>query len=316
MAAVVNEHIPIFSQRGFTCGPDILFTVLFESDVLRPYFKPFLDRSPAALLASKDQLKRALGLAVKRYMKMTTAPSLRPSLLRTTSTNAGEGKEVLNILSECGPDNIGMRPGILKKLVREVFTDDALNAFDFKQPVRVGSLPDDAIKPSAIKAETIFALIFELDFFKGIPVEADNNNWYERRYGGINLTRKTSSGHIVAFLKRGGEWYFADNEVGWLHKMKDQRFVPDHVIKAIQENMGRSEPFSPLLLSALPIEVDPNVTHLRYTLNADGASYTGTEYTDAFDESQGYLAAGEVHILMTPSAGGRRKTRRRRRRSA
>ena len=313
-AVAAAAPIPMFSQRGFTCGPDSLFTVLFESDTLRPFFEPLLARSPARLLASKEELKRALGLAIQRYQKMSVAPRTGPPLLRSESTNAGEAKAVLNIVSECGPDNIGMRPGILKKVIHEILPNDALDVLGSKHLIQVASLPDVAVKPAAIKDDTVFALIFELDFFKPIPAPMNRENEYEnfmRRYGAaVNLSRKTTTGHIVAFFKRDGAWYFADNEVGWLHKMTDQSFVPDHLLPAIKDAMGSTAPFSPLVLAVPPADADPDRTHLRYTLIAGDAHYTGTDTAGEFDTEYGYLGAGEVHVLMKPTGGRRRATRR------
>ena len=306
----------MFSQRGHTCGPDSLFTVLFDTSALRTYFGPLLERPPTRLLRSRDQLLRALGLAIQRYQKMRDAPRTGPALVRVASTNAGEAKEVLDIISECGPDNIGMRPGILKKVVHEVIMDDAFNVFEGRLPFRVASLPDSAIRPLAIRTDDIVALIFELDWYKPIPVENSNNN--NNRYsrwsrGGARLdrSRKTQAGHIVAFVKRRGDWYFADNEIGWLHKMKDQSFVPDHVIKAIKENTGGKD-FSPLILTALPEEADPNELQLNHTLLADDTFYTGSDAAGSFDDSYGYLAGGEVHVIMRAPRGGTRRIRKRR----
>lgn len=310
-SAALAPH-PMFSQRGFTCGPDVLFTVLFESDALRTYFAPFLERSPARLLASKDQLKRALGLAIQRYMKMISAPPKSPYLLRTESTNTGEGREVLDIFSECGPEDIGMRPGYLKKVIREIFLDDAFMAFDSKHPIRVLSLPDARLKHSIVDKDRVFALIFELDYYPPVPRKEYNSNSEneERRRGGINLSRKTSGGHIVAFFKRGGVWYFADNEVGWLHAIKDGAFVAGHVIKGIQDQMGGGT-FSPLILGALDESINPDVTHLRHTIIAsDGATYTGTEVPCVFRDDLGYFATGEVHVFMTVGGGRRGRSRR------
>ena len=203
-AVATATPIPMFSQRGFTCGPDSLFTVLFESDTLRPFFEPLLVRSPSRLLTSKEELKRALGLAIQRYQKMSVAPHTGPPLIRTTSTNAGEAKTILNIVSECGPDNIGMRPGILKKVIHDILPNDALDVLGSKHLIQVASLPDVAIKPAAIKDDAVFALIFELDFFKPVPLPPDPENEYEnfmRRFGAtVNLSRKTITGHIVAFF--------------------------------------------------------------------------------------------------------------------
>jgi hypothetical protein len=312
----------MFSQRGHTCGPDALFTVLFDASALRAYFGQLLERPPARLLRSKDQLRRALGLAIQRYQKMHAAaasPSAGPALVRIASTNTGEAKEVLDILSECGPDDIGMRPGILKKVVQEIIMDDAFDVFEGRLPFRVASLPDSSIRPSAIKTDDVVALIFELDWYKPVPIESNSDN--ERNYrnwrGGarLNASRKTTAGHIVAFVKRGDAWYFADNEVGWLHKMRDQSFVPDHVIKGIKDDLGAKE-FSPLILTALPDDADPDILHLNRTMLADNTFYTGSDAAGSFDESYGYLAGGEVHVIMrTPRGGTRRSVRMRRVRS-
>lgn len=306
----------MFSQRGHTCGPDALFTVLFDASALRAYFGPLLERPPARLLRSKDQLRRALGLAIQRYQKMRSAPRVGPALVRVASTNAGEAKEVLNIVSECGPDNIGMRPGILKKVVHEIIMDDAFDVFEGRLPFRVASLPDSSIRPPAIKTDDVVALIFELDWYKPVPIENsdDNNNRYGRWGRGgarLNASRKTTAGHIVAFVKRGGAWYFADNEVGWLHKMRDQSFIPDHVIKAIKENMVGDE-FSPLIMTTLPDDADPDALHLNRAMLADDAFYTGSDAAGSFDDLNGYLAGGEVHVIMRASRGGHRTRRKKR----
>jgi hypothetical protein len=265
-------------------------------------------------------MKRALGLAIQRYQKMKSverAPVVTPLLKRAESTNTGEAKKVLNIISECGPDDVGMRPGFLKKVIHEIVTYNLMDVLPTPPPVRVISLPNVGIKPSAIKTDDVFALIFELDYYKPVPLEdSNNNNWYERynrRYGTINESRKTIGGHIVAFFKQDGIWFFADNELGWLHVMKDQSFVPDHVIKAIKDALSTND-FKPLTLSSFP-NTAPNNIELNHMLIADDVFYTGSEtaFETIFDDENGFFTGGEVHIFMKPS-GGRRTRRVHRRR--
>jgi hypothetical protein len=303
--------LPMFSQRGYTCGPDTLFTVMFEADPIRRYLLPLLERSPSRLIASKDALKRALGLAIQRFQKMKSverAPVTGPLLKRAESTNTGEAAKVLNIVSECGPDDIGMRPGFLKKVIHEIFTYNLLELFPTPNPARVVSLPEKGVKPSAIKTDDVFALIFEVDYYKPEPVEENYENWFERRFGAVNASRKTIGGHIVAFFKQDGVWFFADNEVGWLHRMKDQSYVPNHVIKAIKDSLAGDD-FFPLTLSPLPQDAPLDI-ELRHMLMADNVIYSGSDSgaTLEFDDQNGFFAGGEVHVLMAPS-GGRRHTR-------
>lgn len=319
VAAAVSPPRIMFSQRGSTCGPDSLFTILFESDGLRDEFAPYLEGYMN--VASSSPLHHALALAIQRYRKMKTAGWTwsEEEPFRRKSANEGEGAEALRILSECDPHiNIGMKPGTLKQLTHTIIESDALD-IPLSSKFHVASLPGTA---PAIDTNNIIAILLEFDQYvntEDVYSSVNDGEILTNDYAENRLDKKRkhrSAGHITAFLKHAGEWYYADNIVGWLHKIRVPEYVENNII--------------PIILSGGSIQL--GVTRdesqisddLYLAIAANGKVYIGTP--ELLDDSDGpdsvidwsayHFGLAEAHIFAYKKmgGGGSKKTRKQRRR--
>lgn len=332
-AATANtgpSYLPSFSQRGSTCGPDSLFTILFETDGIRDRFRPLLEGGVAT--NTTTPYKKALSLAVQRYRRMKAGPHAPPAFrTRRESRNEGEGSSVLNIISECDPTNIGMIPGKTKDVIRRIVSGGELGVplADLIQVVSLPSVGDPAIDP----ARTI-AILMEYDKYNAAhnvyttfywedgvkQYEIDENVYEAKKDLRLQPERKhRTAGHIAAFLKREGIWYYADNEVGWLHKIKNQAFVESHLLPTLQSDV---KSIALGWLREEEEEEEPTGPSLLFGIAAGDRVYTGAsdlaEDLDVIDWSYDHFGAVEAHVFMIKEkamGGGARRTRRFKRRA-
>lgn len=347
-----NRPIRMFSQRSVTCGTDVLFTILFEAEPIGKYFTPLIAKAPARLMAHKNEFVSALGHAIARYKKMRALPA--PSdldtsrLKRSNSLNVGEGIRILKMITgSCfeGTSEQNMIEALSYIIDRNVYENLPPGMFSFT------SLPNPHTDPVSLKMDRVFAIIFGLSYFNPPPK-------YRRtlRYNGDNTYYETESnsdedndndntanavltggGHIVGFMKYKGDWYFLDNDVGWMHKMRDPSFVEDHIFPAILEmqqirlrnpgprNIKNAEylkrldtikfiPRSEKSLFGKESDADAHRKKyggISYTIIANGHAYAGS--TDDYSEKKAYLLTSEVHLLMARDVvGGTRRCRKRR----
>lgn len=328
-AAATTSHI-MFSQRGYTCGPDSLFTILFEADGIHPLFAPYLNGSKA-IVAADEPLQKALALAVQRYRKMKAAGRSRTAEepFRRKSANEGEGAEVLRILSECNPTaNIGMKAGTLKRQVSAIITEDKLG-IPLSDKVGVVSLP--SVAAPEINPRKVVAILLEFDQYMDaadvyttrVRVRANEveeeltNRFYTHKNIRTEPERKhDTAGHITAFLKHEGRWYYADNIVGWLHEIVAPDFVEKHVLPSLLDGS---------LAVQMGYPREPAADDLIFAIAAGGVVYTGGPDLlpdsdgpeSAIDWSVRHYGLAEAHLFVLKELGGgfrsRKKTRRHRR---
>jgi hypothetical protein len=331
-AATATKPQVMFSQRGYTCGPDSLFTILFEADGLRPLFVPYLEGSKAAGVAAGEPLQQSLALAIQRYRKMKAAGWSRSAEepFRRKSANEGEGAEVLRILSECDlAADTGMKAGNLKRLVSAIIAEDKLG-IPLSSKVFSVSLPTATIP--VVNPSKVVGILLEFDQYNDAAdvyitrfrvganefEEEPSDRFYTHKNIRTEPDRKHRiAGHISAFLKHAGRWYYADNMVGWLHEIAAPDFVEKHVLPALLDG-------SLAVQMGYPREEYTMADNLFLAIAAGGVVYTGGP--DLLPDSNGPdsvidwsahhfgLAEAHMFVLKAMEGGVRRKTRRQKRR--
>jgi hypothetical protein len=206
----------MYSQRGFTCGSDTLFTILFECtefQKVRDLIKPMVVSSthtatnetcvllPTTNANSNRALKeRYLGTitaAKERYNRMASIniTKARPGTLRRTHSVANlkwtEMHKPLNI-TEYGE---GLQITDMAIFCENLLQKNMLNVKDL--PLFSVSLFNPA---SPIDLSKVCAFIVRISNLLE-PIE--------------------KTGHFIGFFKNASDWFFVDNEVGYIHKMKD-----------------------------------------------------------------------------------------------
>ena len=338
-AAVAQDIYPIrvFSQRGATCGTDALFTILFEADPIGAYFTDLIAAGGKSLTKKHDEMAIALGYAIMRYKKMHALPRTPygfMSLPRMNSANTGEGSAVLTCIT--GSDSFGITETQISEALDQIITHDVYDIL----PHGVFSyahVPSPTLDPAILKLDRVFAAVIILARFVKQPYylpanfRNNNNKPNNNNYGFFPPDAEmVSSGHVVGILKYKGDWYFTDNEVGWLHKFADPAFVESYMLPALLE-MQRMKWDAPDKHTAIMNDEKQVKKYglIKFVVKEDNFSKYGIPFVivagdhayagspDDFDSTDSHYLVSNAWLLMArPKAGGsRRKTRRHRRAS-
>ena len=197
----IEAHRPlkyIFSQRGDTCATDLAYTIIFEADPIRTYM---LAGDYLNVHGAYD-VSRALRAAKSRYQRMqllskTARPTLRT---RERSENANNNGEKLGIeMKTCTSSLLsGTSFNDIYRTFTSVLKRDRFKLLPANLRIDVHT-QDDAPQPF----ENVFAMIFYIECKE----------------------KEEELSHAVGMLKQGGEWFFADNEIGLLHPIANKIFV-------------------------------------------------------------------------------------------
>jgi hypothetical protein len=147
------------------------------------------------------QYKQALDAAKTRYSRMITRkfpPSI--ALRRTESISNNLGESMLYPLQTC--------PGIggLEMHDAYYFLNDLLVRNKFSIP-------------------SLTSIPFTLSFANQQHIQKDDNfSKIIALYASI-VSKDGKVAHAIGFIKNDNQWYFLDNNIGFLHKMKDNDYV-------------------------------------------------------------------------------------------
>jgi len=214
----------MFSQRGVTCAPDAFFTILMEADPIREDFQAALrderllalpappladytdvDKATASIIAAetfraRDKTMEVFASVIPRYKKMKSLEKKSPRRTRRNSLNAGEGDTTLESIGGCPAS--GTLPAKIMRMINIVLTENRFGIL--KKDYHIAASQITRYK----NAETIPTLdkVFAFKIDCGFPGKM---------------------GHVVCMFKRSGNWYFGDNQVGLLHKIKDEEVVTE-----------------------------------------------------------------------------------------
>jgi hypothetical protein len=234
----------IFSQRSVTCGPDSIFTILFNADPFGPDFqeaalsgtvfptKPSNTAMVERLAKEKEINEEAESTGYyginKLLFKGTRKAALKPisffddtlfhafkryramkgleaaamgNRVRRPSLNAGEGIEILKCIT--GRPDSGTYFSEAVEAIDTILIKNSYGILKADYHLKQASYTlseKDPVIPSFDKVCTILL--------------------------GFHPSDATKSGHYVCVLKMDDEWYYGDNEVGYLHKFEDPTFMP------------------------------------------------------------------------------------------
>lgn len=218
-ALAPHGTIWIPSQKGETCGSDLLFTILEESDVLgNCYFKHLFETSEAGIysndylrgeivrleserrLTGQDKARLAfyyyLVRSINRYEQLRAlAPPGRVPLMRAKSNSEKLGDKATRLISKAKAGT-GAYCEDIRFLARVIVQNNEIGFLPKALNGKITILDT----PGSIDSSKIFAIIFLLTF--------------------------PTHGHFVGFFKKNGRWYFSDDNVGVLHLVEDDDFVP------------------------------------------------------------------------------------------
>lgn len=245
----------IFSQRGVTCGTDSIFTIFFNAD---PFGKDFQDATlsdslfpskPSNVMTAEHESRKkeikeetnrsglygidkelfritkmlelppisyfddTLFYAFKRYRKMkgleaaatgggsaTGGGAATGNRVRRASLNEGEGTEILKCIT--GRSDFGTYFHEATDTIERILIKNSYGILKKDYNLKHVSYKLSREDPDIPSMDKVCAILL-----------------------GFNSPDPSKVGHSVSILKIDGEWYYGDNEVGYLHKFKDPSFM-------------------------------------------------------------------------------------------
>jgi len=233
----------IFSQRSVTCATDSIFTILFNADPFGADFqeaalsgtvfttKPSNTESVARAAKEKEINEEAertgyhglnkllfigtrksalkpisffddtLYYAFKRYRAMKGLEAAAAgNRVRRKSLNAGEGIEILKCVT--GSSDAGTPFSEASAAIDALLVKNSYGILKENYNLKHYAYSISEKDPLLPSMENVCAILLA-----------------------YNPTNPTIMGHSVCMLKIENEWYFGDNEVGYLHKFEDPTFI-------------------------------------------------------------------------------------------
>lgn len=201
----------IFSQLGYTCAPDALFTLLFEAETIGPILRELNEESFQIQLFKNDAILgdsvKALLLALDRYKEMkeleTAARGTGPGLVRYMSRNVAKqrGTQISSILRKghhyCSTKATPVEA--IHSYVENIVIKNRMGVFGSDQKIKY--ILGTELEESDI--DKIFGCIFII-VKDGVPIS-----------------------HMMGMYRKGSNWYFVNNELGSLYVAKD----PNRIIQ-------------------------------------------------------------------------------------
>jgi hypothetical protein len=278
----------MFSQRGVTCAPDALFTMIMESDYIGDVFEVAdLDKITAPAAGSRaERYLSALKGAKKRYTRMfdrsymfrgfSGMSYVEPRLRRTFSVANNLGEKVLMNLTSCEMP-IGTLPSHIHEFLDSVLIKNELAIpwlSEMKFNVRLASemRPDE---------------VLDLDKVSFLLLNC------------VPLGDVTAIGHAVGIFQRVGKWFYVDNEVGYLHEFKDlvwlKTILIPRLLKGVKTFLSGSRDFFSTAVLAMGNEFPGSFLKTHFITLGDKC-YPNIRPDGTIHEFGVYLAT-EIEIL-------------------
>jgi hypothetical protein len=196
-----------FSQRGNTCGSDTLFTILLQADGLKTLFdvdKKYVPKNEDERKSLSYLPPRLLTLywATERYKQMKE--------LEASEELKNKGPRRRYSINEAMKEKLGYSRA--EQIRTSIGTC-----------TKQGITTSEAFKEAT---EIIKSMNAPVGVYYGyeslVSVNRDN---IKAIYVTGTLVDETKLGHVIAFLKKDNIWWISDNEVGYLHKIKNNTFI-------------------------------------------------------------------------------------------
>jgi hypothetical protein len=196
-----SERKPMLTQKGMTCVSDAFYTILFESEVLKPHMEEFKKMLPRE---SSLGLSSGLCAAVDRYE-------------RINFTQRERRLSIENNLWEKGAEAFGdPGKGIVLAGMRSVFW----NLFE-ENMYGIPGLEEGHFKterlPSKISTKDTKTPADQYERFK-------NCFAFLVGFESMHPDPSERNRHVIGFIKNGGKWFILDNEVGFIHPVQDNEW--------------------------------------------------------------------------------------------
>ena len=185
---------PMLSQKGMTCVSDAFWTLLFESQVLKPFVVGL-----AKSLPSDDALTAGLCAAAKRYDRINFKQRGRRLSI---SNNLWKGG-ILPFATDGDPER-GVVIARLFVIFRNIFADNIYEIEGLRPDTfvvaKIPRLTESKIAPTT-QAQFMKSFGFLVGFEMMIP--------------------KDRKRHVIGFMKNGAQWHILNNDAGYIHIVQD-----------------------------------------------------------------------------------------------
>lgn len=243
-----STHKPMLSQKGMSCSTDTLFTLLFESEHLRPLFHNLImdhvtsaDDDCCIILPEETAIQttfktyKNLDLnAVKKstlrakYAAVLSAAQKRYDRMIVPAENTSRNRRKFSINSnELWKESNFTKIRVCPESSEEVHGDEFTCAlfFDFlltsngmslpsltvKNPFGVHLLNQGSTLPKSFDTGSIICM--------ALLIHPISDKWM-----------RTGIGHWIGFYKNHNKWFFVDDSIGYIHEMMDNDWVNNVLI--------------------------------------------------------------------------------------
>jgi hypothetical protein len=217
-----------FSQETNTCATDSLFTILLQSDKIKDLFIQNITSLYRTESNKLVPINNVLHCALKRYITMLTLESSDPENKSTRLETVNLGRE--NPYGEL--------------MLKDISKDEA--CIGAKRSDIIRYLEELKAQLASIPNMKLFNFFYG-QLFKNNYANVHGKSTINKNLNSIKALYIThpinsdpgkSSGHAISILKIRNEWYISDNEVGLLHKINDNKFIPVLFYKLYQANLN------------------------------------------------------------------------------
>lgn len=300
---------PMLSQKGATCVSDAFYTILFESEILRPYTLLVKERLPA-----DDKFFRAgLCAAMERHDRINFTQ--RERRLSISNNLWKEGHVMLQGSNENEGEGVVLSP--LRMLLMNMFGKENIYEIpELEGRFDIGRIPEK-YSDKELKTSPELYNRFKNSF-------AFIVGWERMSFAPGDRLR-----HGVGFMKNRGVWHILDNEVGYIHPVQDTDWFENIFLPRLNFSIagykslraGAAYGNIPLLHQRVLAYSHPIVDDLRTDFITMGARSYPNEFERHFlfdAESRDKLWAPYEVVFIgemgggagAGAHGGRRKTRR------
>ena len=191
---------PMLSQKGMTCVSDAFYTILFESEILKPFMASLRERIPAGV-----EMGAGLCAATTRYKRINFTQRGR----RLSISNNLWKEGIMPLALDHDPEK-GVVIAKLFHIFENIFAE---NIYEI-EGLRAGAFVVEKIPRRA--GETRIQPLTQSRFMKsfGFLVGFESMEWDP-------VSRKK---HAIGFMKNGDTWHILDNDVGYIHVVQDNEW--------------------------------------------------------------------------------------------
>ena len=218
---------PMMSQRGTSCSVDTIFTILFESEFLRPlFYTPDWEKiSPSSF--SKEDCCISLPPSIRHFSEITT--DIRDEYIKSLSAAKGRYERMIEKgnYSKLNTGSRNRRTLSVENTTWETMLTSLKTCSAKDQPILNGNdifnffeflLTANVLRLPTLLSKNPFKVNWH---YQAKPAHPLTNLSNIIAFVVLMIRPKTTVGHYIGFYRNGDTWFLVDDEVGYIHQIMD-----------------------------------------------------------------------------------------------